>query len=80
MDLRARALETILLSLRTFEGIDVEAFLARYPANGENIRRKIGRYVLDRLMEQDERGFARLTSRGMVIADEIMCELALEAD
>ncbi len=80
IDTRTRALETILLSLRTVEGMDVESFFEQYPENREEMRRKIGLYSRDGLMERDERGYVRLTGPGMVIADEIIGELAMEVE
>jgi oxygen-independent coproporphyrinogen III oxidase len=78
IDTHARALETLLLSLRTVEGLDMDAFLARFPVNAENIRDKIVKYIRERLMERNGGGYVRLTGRGMLISDDIMGELAME--
>ena len=80
IDSHIRAMETLLLSLRTTTGLDMETFLVRFAVNGENIRYKIEQYIRERLMERDEKGYVRLTGRGMLISDEILGELAMEVD
>jgi hypothetical protein len=60
--------------------MDLESFLSRFPVNREALVCRVDLYVRDRLMERDGRGNIRLTGQGMVIADEIMGELAMEVE
>lgn len=78
IDERTRALEWIMLSLRTAEGFAMDEYIARFPVNAKKMRQKIGFLVKEGLLEYTGNINVRLTVGGIMIADEIMSEIALD--
>ncbi len=71
-----RLMETVMLSLRTSEGIDRRKLVDRFGEAAVSIMKNpvVGRYVESGHLA-DEAGFLRLTDAGFLVADKIILDL-----
>ena len=73
--LRQRALEELMLGLRTYAGIDLERFERKYGTSlMESNRARILRFRDEGLIELDA-NFVRPTVRGLAVADALAASL-----
>jgi oxygen-independent coproporphyrinogen-3 oxidase len=75
---KKHALEHLMLALRTAEGLHIEEFLSRSPAERSGMLAKVGDFTRKGFLEARGNGRIALTVRGAMIADEILIELAAE--
>jgi len=78
LDSRSRALETLMLSLRTRDGIDPVDFTNLYTPGSMEILKLMGYYIEAGVMEECEGGRFRIATEGVMMADEIIAELATQ--
>lgn len=76
IDEPTRALETIMLSLRRREGLDFNDFSSVYRLDPGKFRKLAARYISEGFLEEMEEGCIRITTKGVMVADEITAELA----
>ena len=75
LDDNKRGIETIMLALRTIEGLAVEKILTLSLENKLLLESKIDMFAESGFMEKSKNGNIRLTSRGAVIANEIITDI-----
>ncbi len=76
LDDNKRLIETVMLSLRTAEGLDVESLRYRFGSDGHKIVES--KAVISYLKSghlQREGGFVRLTDAGFLVADKIILDI-----
>ncbi len=78
VDERSRALETLMLSLRTRTGLDVVSYSRKYAVNPAVFVKLAGEYVQAGFMEEWSGGYVRIAAGGVMMADEIISDLAAE--
>jgi oxygen-independent coproporphyrinogen-3 oxidase len=75
---RSRALEILMLSLRTRAGLDVDDYSHKYAVDPAAFVKMVGEYIHAGLMEKGEGGSVRIATGGVMMADEIIADLAVE--
>ena len=75
LDENKRGIETIMLALRTIEGLAVEKFLTLSLESKLLLESKIDMFTESGFVEKSKNGNIRLTSRGAVIANEIITDI-----
>jgi oxygen-independent coproporphyrinogen-3 oxidase len=76
LDRSKRALEHLMLAMRTAEGLHIEEFLSRYPADRSGMLSKVENLTRKGFLDERGDGNVVLTIQGAMIADEILIELA----
>ena len=70
-------METVMLSLRTREGLSPGTLASADTSSGEKFHEIIDRYVETGFLEEHE-GRVRLTTKGAVVSDELIAEIVAE--
>lgn len=75
LDAPRRAIEELMLGLRTEEGLPLERYLTKYPGERGRIESRVALFLHERVTALTPEGNLILTDSGAMIADEIIAEL-----
>jgi oxygen-independent coproporphyrinogen-3 oxidase len=73
-----KILELVMLALRTRDGLSLDHIISLYPAAEEKLRKKIHEIMPGGFLEEYKKEHVRLTTRGVIISDEIISEIVSE--
>jgi oxygen-independent coproporphyrinogen III oxidase len=80
IDDKKHLIETIMLSLRTFNGLDITTLLSYNPLRENVLRGKLNIYNECGLIVENDNGKIFLTNRGAMLVDEIIAEIICDLE